>query len=62
MYGGVDVWILTLPLVRGEWLLYFRYHRETRCGELGWINLGQDGGQWQAVVNMAMNVMILWDP
>jgi hypothetical protein len=26
---------------------------------MGWINLAQDGGKWQAPVNMAINLNVL---
>jgi len=31
---------------------------ETRWEGIDWIHLAQDGDQWQAVVNMAMNLQV----
>jgi hypothetical protein len=32
--------------------------REIGCGGMEYINLAQDKDQWQAIVNMAMNLFI----
>jgi hypothetical protein len=31
--------------------------KETRYGDMSWINLGQDRAQWWALVNMVMNLL-----
>jgi hypothetical protein len=30
--------------------------REIGCGDMDWIDLAQDRGQWSALVNTAMNL------
>jgi hypothetical protein len=32
---------------------------EVGCGGLNWIELGQDRGTWQALVNVLMNLLFL---
>jgi hypothetical protein len=32
--------------------------RKIGCGGMDWIDLAQDGDQWKALVNMAMNLRV----
>jgi hypothetical protein len=32
--------------------------REIRRGDMDWIDLAQDRGQWMALVNMVMNLRV----
>jgi transposase len=32
--------------------------RETGCGDVGWIDLAQDGDQWRALVNTVMKLRV----
>jgi hypothetical protein len=33
--------------------------REIGCGSIEWIQLAQDSGRWQAIVNSVMNIRVL---
>jgi hypothetical protein len=33
--------------------------KETRCADIGWIDVARDRIQWRAFVNMVMNLALL---
>jgi hypothetical protein len=34
-------------------------YAEVRCGGMDWIDLAQNRGRWQALVNVVMNLLVL---